>query len=77
MQEKTKATQKARKNYYETLGVQSNASSAEIDEAYKKLSTQYHPDKNKTNRKEAESKFNDVNEAYDILSNKNRRAHYD
>ena len=44
---------KPKKNYYEILGLQNNATSAEIDAAYKKLSSQHHPDKNKSNRQEA------------------------
>jgi DnaJ-class molecular chaperone len=68
---------KTRKNYYQVLGLENNATTAEIDAAYKKLSSEWHPDKNKTNRKEAEQKFHDVCEAYDVLSNKNRRSHYD
>lgn len=71
------SSSKLRKNYYEILGLQSNATSAEIDTAYKKLSSQHHPDKNKNNRQEAQRKFNEICEAYDVLSNKNKRSHYD
>lgn len=68
---------KTNKNYYETLGLKTDASQADIDKAYKKLSNEWHPEKHKTNRKEAEAKFHDINEAYDVLSNHNRRSHYD
>lgn len=68
---------RTKKNYYETLGLKTDASSTEIDQAYKKLSNEWHPDKHKANRKEAETKFHDICEAYDVLSNKNRRSHYD
>jgi curved DNA-binding protein CbpA len=68
---------RTRKNYYDILGVKPDASSAEIDQAYKKLSADWHPDKHKANRKEAEAKFHDISEAYDVLSNRNRRSHYD
>lgn len=68
---------KTRKNYYDVLGLKTNATDAEIEAAYKKLSSQWHPDKNTANRKEAETKFHDIAEAYDVLSNKNRRSHYD
>ncbi len=71
------SSSKLRKNYYETLGLKPDASADEIDKAYKKLSSEWHPDKHKTNRKEAESKFHGICEAYDVLSNKNRREHYD
>jgi len=68
---------KIRKNYYSVLGLKPDASAADIDAAYKKLSTEWHPDKHKTDRKAAEAKFHDISEAYEILSNKNRRSHYD
>jgi len=51
---------KTRKNYYDILGVKPDATTAEIDQAYKKLSSDWHPDKHKTNRKEAEAKFHDI-----------------
>lgn len=77
MQKQSQPPRRTNKDYYEILGVKTDASAKEIDEAYKKLSSQWHPDKNKTNRKEAESKFTGISEAYDVLSNQNRRAHYD
>jgi curved DNA-binding protein CbpA len=73
----TQTQEGQRKNYYEVLGLKENATQQEIDDAYKKLSRQYHPEKNAANRKEAEAKFHEVNEAYDVLSNHNIRSHYD
>ena len=65
------------KNYYEILEVPNNASSFEIEQAYEKLSTYWHPDRHRENRVTAEKKFHDVAEAYDVLSNRNSRLHYD
>lgn len=63
------------KDYYETLGISRNASDAEIKSAYRKLARKYHPDVNKT--KEAEEKFKDINEAYEVLGDKTKRQRYD
>jgi len=63
------------KDYYETLGVKRDASESEIKSAYRKLARKYHPDVNKT--KEAEEKFKDVNEAYEVLGDKQKRQRYD
>ena len=63
------------KDYYETLGVKRDASDAEIKSAYRKLARKYHPDVNKT--KEAEEKFKDINEAYEVLGDKQKRQRYD
>lgn len=65
------------KNYYEILEVAPTASSFEIEQAYQKLATYWHPDRHKDNRRHAEIKFHDVNEAYEVLSNRNKRAHFD
>lgn len=64
------------KDYYNTLGVAKNASTDEIKKAYRKLALQYHPDRNKGD-KEAEQKFKEVNEAYEVLSDKQKRSNYD
>jgi curved DNA-binding protein len=63
------------KSLYETLGVSANASEAEIKKAYRKLARQYHPDVNK--EKGAEDKFKEINAAYEILSDKEKKAQYD
>lgn len=63
------------KSLYETLGVSESASESEIKKAYRKLARQYHPDVNKD--KGAEEKFKEINSAYEILSDKNKKAQYD
>lgn len=64
------------KNYYEILGVGKNADSAEIKKAYRKLALKYHPDQNKDNP-QAETKFKEISEAYDVLKDEQKRAAYD
>lgn len=64
------------KDYYKTLGVDRKASTDEIRTAYRKLAMKYHPDKN-PNDKKAEEKFKEINEAYQVLSDEQKRAHYD
>ena len=65
------------KNYYEILGVSPDATTIDIEKAYQKMSTQWHPDKHRENRGKAEKMFHDIAEAYDVLSNRNSRSHYD
>lgn len=65
-----------KRDYYEVLGVSKNASDKDIKKAYRKLALKYHPDKN-PNDKEAEEKFKEAAEAYDVLSNKEKRKSYD
>lgn len=64
------------KDYYKILGVERNATPEEIKKTYRKLALKYHPDRNRGN-KEAEEKFKDINEAYEVLSDKQKRARYD
>lgn len=65
-----------KRDYYEVLEVEKNASAEEIKKAYRKKAIQYHPDRNPGN-KEAEEKFKEAAEAYDVLSNPEKRARYD
>ena len=65
-----------KRDYYEVLGVDRNADEATIKKAYRKLAMQYHPDKNPDN-KEAEEKFKEASEAYEVLSDKEKRQIYD
>ena len=62
-----------KRDYYEVLGVAKNANADEIKKAYRKAAIKYHPDKNPGD-KEAEEKFKEAAEAYDVLSNPDKRA---
>lgn len=64
------------KDYYQTLGVSRSASADEIRSAFRKLALKYHPDRNPGDKK-AEEKFKDINEAYQVLSDPQKRARYD
>lgn len=66
----------AKRDYYEVLGVSKNATPEELKKAYRKLALQYHPDRNPGD-KEAEEKFKEAAEAYDVLSNPDKKARYD
>src|SRR5579864_9313099 len=65
-----------KRDYYEILLIEKNASVDEVKRAYRKLAMQYHPDKNPDN-KEAEEKFKEATEAYEVLSDTDKRARYD
>ncbi|NPD46165.1 MULTISPECIES: molecular chaperone DnaJ [unclassified Lentimicrobium] len=66
----------SKRDYYEVLGVDKNASETEIKKAYRKVAIKYHPDKNPDNPK-AEEQFKEAAEAYDVLSNGDKKARYD
>lgn len=66
-----------KRDYYETLGVPKNASEEEIKKAYRKLAMKHHPDRNHGDSKDAETKFKEVKEAYEMLSDTQKRAAYD
>jgi len=66
----------AKRDYYEVLGVEKGADENTIKKAYRKKAMKFHPDQNPDN-KEAEEKFKEAAEAYDVLSDGNKRARYD
>ena len=66
----------AKRDYYEILGVSKSASADEIKKAYRKVAMQHHPDRNEGD-KAAEEKFKEAAEAYEVLSNEDKRARYD
>ena len=66
-----------KRDYYEVLEVSKSATDDELKRAYRKLAKKYHPDANPDNKEEAEAKFKEVNEAYEVLSDKQKRQMYD
>ena len=67
----------AKRDYYEVLGVARDASADEVKRAFKKLALRYHPDRNPDDRKGAEERFKEVAEAYEVLSDAEKRQRYD
>jgi len=67
----------SKKDYYEILGIKRNSDEKEIKKAYRKLAKQYHPDTYKGDKKDAEEKFKEISEAYEVLIDKDKRAKYD
>ena len=63
-----------KRDYYEVLGIQKGASEAEIKKAYRKMAIKYHPDRNRDNKEEAEAKMKEINEAYDVLKDPQKKA---
>ncbi len=66
----------AKRDYYEVLGINKGASASEIKKAYRKKAIEFHPDKNPDD-KDAEEKFKEAAEAYEVLSNADKKARYD
>lgn len=64
------------KNYYDVLGITKSATEAEIKKAYKKLAIEHHPDRNKGNKR-SEERFKEINEAYQTLSDREKKKNYD
>lgn len=65
------------KDYYSIMGVNVDASTEDIKKAFRRLALRYHPDHNPENIKAAEAKFKEINEAYEVLSNEDKRWRYD
>ncbi len=65
------------KDYYKILGIPENASQQDIKSSFRKLAFKYHPDTNPGNERQAEERFKEINEAYAVLSDKNKRQQYD
>ena len=65
------------KDYYQILGVSRDASAEDIKKAFRRLALRYHPDRNPENTREAGEKFKEINEAYEVLGDEQRRRQYD
>ncbi|MDA1079133.1 MAG: DnaJ domain-containing protein [bacterium] len=66
-----------KRDYYEILGLTKSASASEIKASYRKMALKWHPDKNQSNKPEAEEKFKEINEAYQVLSDAQKKQQYD
>lgn len=66
-----------KRDYYEVLGLKKGASDDEIKKAYRKMAIKYHPDRNLNNKEEAEARMKEINEAYDVLKDPQKKAQYD
>ena len=67
----------SKKDYYEVLGVSRDASDADLKKAYRRLAMKHHPDRNTDDAEAAETKFKEVKEAHEVLSDANKRSDYD
>ena len=67
----------AKRDYYEVLGLPRSANAQDIRKAYRRLAMQYHPDRNPDNKEAMEAQFKEVSEAYEVLSDENKRRQYD
>jgi molecular chaperone DnaJ len=65
------------KDYYLVLGINKDASQEEIKRAFRRLALRYHPDRNPQDQKQVEERFKEINEAYQVLSDKDKRQRYD
>jgi len=65
------------KDYYQVLGISRDVSQEEIKKTFRRLALCYHPDRNLHNKEQAEEKFKEINEAYQVLGDKDKRWHYD
>jgi molecular chaperone DnaJ len=65
------------KDYYRVLGINRDASQKEIKRAFRRLALRYHPDRNPQDQKQVEERFKEINEAYQVLSDKDKRQRYD
>jgi curved DNA-binding protein CbpA len=65
------------KDYYQVLGISKDASQDEIKKTFRKLAMRYHPDRNPQDKKQSEERFKEINEAYQVLSDEDKRRQYD